>query len=56
MFGKLSTERRVIFQDQSLLNSKQIENTRVKGFYYDFGALFNNKIGDIILEKYIILI
>ncbi len=46
MFGKLSTERRVIFQDQSLLNSKQIENTRVKGFYYDFGALFNNKIGE----------
>lgn len=45
LFGRLNTQRRVIFSDDSF-NSKSEEESVVSGFQYNFGLLYNQKIKD----------
>ncbi len=46
LFGTLNTIRKVVFEDDSYLNTRHVDQTIVSGFYYDFGAMFKTKVSD----------
>lgn len=44
LFGSLSTNRKVVFEDQEALHARNIEETLIGGFYYDFGVLLHHPL------------
>lgn len=44
LFGNLSTNRKVVFDDPAAFHARNIEETLIAGFYYDFGMLLHKRI------------
>ena len=51
LFGSLNTIRKVVFEDESYLNARHLDQTIVSGFYYDFGVMFKIKLSDWTLSS-----
>lgn len=44
LFGAINREKTIIFDDESIFHSRSIERVNIKGFDYEIGLLFQNKI------------
>ena len=44
LYGAINREKRIIFDDESIFNSRSVERINVKGYDYEIGLLFQNKI------------
>jgi hypothetical protein len=46
LFGNLNSNRKVIFEDESILNTRTNDDTNIKGLYFDFGMMYKAHIKD----------
>ena len=46
LFGGLNRRKRLVFDDETIFNSRSNSLINIKGIYYEFGAVFSKKIDD----------
>ena len=46
LFGGLNRRKRLVFDDETIFNSRSNSLINIKGVYYEFGAVFSKKIDD----------
>ena len=46
LFGNLNTSRKVVFNDVDIFNTRNNDDTNLKGFNLDFGLQYKAKVGD----------
>ena len=46
LFGGLNRSKRLVFDDETIFNSRSNSLINIKGIYYEFGAVFSKKIDD----------
>ena len=46
LFGGLNRMKRLVFDDETIFNSRSNSLINIKGIYYEFGAVFSKKIDD----------
>ena len=46
VFGGLNRRKRLVFDDETIFNSRSNSLINIKGIYYEFGAVFSKKIDD----------
>ena len=46
LFGNLNSSRKVVFYDSDIFNTRNNDDTNLKGFNFDFGMQYKGKFGD----------
>ena len=46
LFGGLNRRKKLVFDDETIFNSRSNSLINIKGIYYEFGAVFSKKIDD----------
>ena len=46
LFGNLNSSRKVVFSDSDVFNTRNNDDTNLKGFNFDFGMQYKGKFGD----------
>ncbi len=46
LFGNLNSSRKVVFSDSDIFNTRNNDDTSLKGFNFDFGMQYKGKFGD----------